>query len=60
MEEILTTQEAADYMGVSRSTIQLWINLHWLPARKVGPNWTIRKEDLDAFERRPVGRPKAS
>jgi excisionase family DNA binding protein len=43
MEEILTVQEVANYLRISRSTIWRWCSEGKLPAFKVGRSWRIRR-----------------
>lgn len=43
MDEILTVQEVANYLKMSRSTIWRWCNKGTLPAFKVGRSWRIRR-----------------
>lgn len=44
--EILTVQEVANYLRVSRVTIWRWCKQGVLPASRVGRNWRIHREDL--------------
>jgi excisionase family DNA binding protein len=45
----VTTQEAADYLRVHRSTVQRYVREGILPASKVGGNLRLRASDVDAF-----------
>jgi excisionase family DNA binding protein len=58
-EELLTTQEAADMLGVSARRIRQAIAEGQLKAAKVGPQWIISEKAVKDFDkkRRPVGRP---
>jgi excisionase family DNA binding protein len=48
--ELLTVNEAADYLRVQARTVRGWLREGLLPGIKVGPNrWRIEKEALDAF-----------
>lgn len=59
MKDYMTTQEVADYHGVSRGCVMHWITDKSLPATKVSKIWLIKKEDAEAYKRKPIpGRPK--
>lgn len=58
--EYLTTQEAAERLGLSKRQVQTLIKRGQLPAEWLGHIWAIRPADADAFQRRPVGRPRKS
>lgn len=56
---MLTTQQAADILGVSRKMVQSLIKRGRLPAEKIGRDWMIRKEDVEKHERgKPGPKPK--
>jgi excisionase family DNA binding protein len=44
---ILTAQEAADYLRVTRATIRRWCQEGKLPAFRIGREWRINKAELD-------------
>jgi len=44
--ELLTVQEVADYLRVSRVTIWRWCQRGIIPAFQIGRNWRIHREDL--------------
>jgi excisionase family DNA binding protein len=55
----LTTQQAADKLGVTQGRIRQLILSGDLPSEKVGRDRMIREEDLKLVEKRPGrGRPK--
>ncbi len=54
---MLTTRQAADLLGVSPRRVRALIESGKLPARRVGRDWTVKRGDLDALERK-VGRPR--
>ena len=56
--ELLTTQDAADRLGVHRSRIHALIQAGRLPAQKFGSVYMIKEEDLKLVEDRKVGRPR--
>jgi len=45
--EILTPEEAAAYLKVSRYTVLRWCRQGRLPAFQIGRGWRVRKERLD-------------
>lgn len=60
MNDFITTKEAANLIGVSVKQIQVWLKAGRIPAKKYGPNWLIKNEDVAEFavkERQP-GRPR--
>lgn len=44
---LLTVEEAAAYLRVSKATVWRWCSLGMLPAFKLGREWRIRKTELD-------------
>lgn len=57
----LTTAQAAERLGVTRQRIHQLITEERLPAKKLGPIWTIREEDLELVkDRKRTGRPRKS
>jgi excisionase family DNA binding protein len=54
-EELLTTQQAADKIGISRARIIGLIKEGKILANKVGRDWVIHKEDLAKFQRKQPG-----
>ncbi|MBN1394760.1 MAG: helix-turn-helix domain-containing protein [Pirellulales bacterium] len=56
--ELLTRDQAAEYLGVKPQTLAIWAlnNRYGLPMIKVGRLCKYRRDDLDAFlKRRTVG-----
>ena len=49
MWKLLTTQEAADYLGKSPWWIRENIGFLKIPAIRVGRQWRFRKEELDQW-----------
>jgi len=47
MEELLTVQEVAEYLKLSRSTIWRWCQQGKLNAFKLGHSWRIRWSDVN-------------
>jgi excisionase family DNA binding protein len=55
---LLTTQQAAERLGISQPRIYQLISEGRLPAQKVGRDYVINEEDLRLAENRPGrGRP---
>jgi excisionase family DNA binding protein len=52
MDEILTVQEVADYLKVSRSTVWRWCNQGRLLAFKAGHGWRVPRTAVE----RMIGR----
>ena len=46
-DEVLTVQEVATYLKVSRSTVWRWCKNGKLPAFRIGREWRIHREALD-------------
>ena len=55
MEKLLTTQEVADYLGLTQRTIYTYIQSGSLRAVKVGREWRIKESELEAFINRGNG-----
>ncbi len=55
MEKLLTTQEVADHLGLTRRTIYTYIQKKTLPAVKIGKEWRVKKTELEAFINRGSG-----
>ena len=47
MDEILTVQEVANYLKVSRSTVWRWCNQGRLLAFKAGHGWRVHRTEVD-------------
>jgi excisionase family DNA binding protein len=46
---LMTVEEVAIYVKVGKFTVYSWIGDKKLRAFKVGDQWRIKREDLDAF-----------
>jgi excisionase family DNA binding protein len=55
-EQLLTINEAAEFLRVSEKTIRRWIKARELTAAQLGSQWRIRPRDLDLFVRDRLGR----
>lgn len=51
-DTLLTTDEAAAYLGLAASSIRWAIKRGQLTARRFGTNWAIRRDDLDDYRTR--------
>lgn len=49
--EILTVDEVAVYLRVSRATVCRWCGTGKLPAFKIGKGWRVERSELDEFIR---------
>ena len=58
MDDIISVKEAAKELGVSPRRMLTFIYDGRLPARKMGHDWVIQKQDLEPLRVRPTGRPK--
>lgn len=58
MEDFITADEAAAYLNRSGTAVRVYCREGLLPAVKVGRDWIIKKEDLEAFTPPKRGRPK--
>jgi excisionase family DNA binding protein len=47
--DVLTADEAAEYLRVSRKTLYRLVSAGKVPGQKVGRSWRFRREDLVAF-----------
>lgn len=50
MSELYTCEQVANRYGVKTLTVWDWIRKKKLPAIKIGRDYRIRKEDIEAFE----------
>jgi len=57
---MLTTQQAADRLGVSRRRLLSLIKTGRLIAQRFGNAWMIAQADIDTFHRKPQGWPKGT
>lgn len=53
--DYLNTQQAGEILGVTSQRILALIHAGRLPAKKVGRDWLIARNDLDGFKKRPQG-----
>ncbi len=49
--ELLTVNEVAAYLRVSRVTVWRWCQQGVIPAFRIGRNWRVRRDDLRQIEK---------
>lgn len=49
MEKLMTLEEVAEYLRLSKGTVYRMANSGKIPASKVGNQWRFRKEDVDQW-----------
>ena len=49
MKTVLTPDEVAKALGLSRRTVVGWLEAGKLPGIKIGNRWRVKEEDLDKF-----------
>lgn len=57
IRDALTTAEAAQLLGISRTRVHALIATGRLPARKLGRDWAIARADSELVTDRRPGRP---
>ena len=55
VDEILTVQEVAEYLKLSRTTIWRWCNEGKLSAFKAGRGWRIHRSEIERITRQKPG-----
>ena len=63
MDELLTVEEVAGYLRVSRSTVWRWCQAKKVPAFKIGREWRISGpvlEDLVAAQQKALMTPETA
>lgn len=51
--ELLSTQDVADLLGITRSLVLRYIREKRLPAQRIGSQWVVERRDMDAFNAQP-------
>ena len=49
--DLLTVEETAGYLRVTKGTVWRWCRAGKLPATKIGHQWRIRREELEEMIR---------
>jgi len=57
MNDYLTTAQAAEELGVTAARVRQLILSGSLPAKKIGRDWAIERDDLELVRERKLGRP---
>ncbi len=60
LDEILTIQEVADYLKVSRSTVWRWCQQGNLAAFKAGRGWRVRRTEVERMMNEGIRQQKAN
>ena len=48
-ERWLSVDEIAEYLGVSKDTVYVWINEKGMPAHRMGRLWKFKREEVDEW-----------
>ena len=48
-ERWLSVDEIAEYLGVSKDTVYVWINEKGMPAHRMGRLWKFKREEVDGW-----------
>jgi excisionase family DNA binding protein len=59
MDEMLTTEQAAEQLGVTAQRVRAMVKAGRLPASRFGKSIVIRQQDLKPIMDRKPGRPKS-
>lgn len=58
-DELLTTEQAAEILGVSRQAVVWFIHHKGLPAirtgKRIGGRWVLRRADVEEYRRKREG-----
>ena len=46
-ERWLSVDEIAEYLGISKDTVYLWINSKGMPAHRMGRLWKFKRDEVD-------------
>jgi len=58
MNDLISTKNAAEKLGLSLRRVQALITSGRLPAQKIGNSYVVREKDLELVQIRKAGRPK--
>jgi len=51
VDEVLTTEEVAQFLKIDKQTVRELLRLRKLPGLKVGRDWRVLRSELDAWLR---------
>lgn len=51
MDQLMTIEEVAQYMRISRFTVYRLAKSQFLPATKIGRQWRFQREEIDRWVR---------
>ena len=49
MDNWISLEEAAAYLGVKKETVRAWIKKTDIPAHKIGKLWKFKRSELDEW-----------
>ena len=58
MNNLISTKEASEKLGLSMRRVQVLINSGRLPAQKIGNSYVVKESDLELVRERKTGRPQ--
>jgi excisionase family DNA binding protein len=58
-DQVMSTREAAKYLGLAENTVRLYLYRGTMNATKIGPVWCVTRSECDRYkrDRREPGRP---
>lgn len=58
-DTVMSTREAARYLGLAENTVRLYLYRGIMTATKIGPVWCVTRSECDRYkrEKRSPGRP---
>jgi len=59
-DEIMTMDELAEYLKISKSTLYKLAQVNKLPGQKIGKRWRFHKDAVDAWVKHGLGNPPHS
>lgn len=57
MGDVLSITEAASELGLQAATLRTQIRFGKITAHKIGPIWTMSREEVDRYRAEHLGRP---
>jgi DNA binding domain, excisionase family len=58
-DTVMSTREAASYLGLAEDTVRQYLHRGLMKATKIGPVWCVMRSECDRYkrEKRDPGRP---